>query len=127
FIDQELDDPFPPDDSDDGSDPEANHLVVVTGHDGVIEVAVNLAACLADEGSVALVDLDTVHPGIAQRLGVPIVPNLLTAADHVRRSGFGPDGVTRHSSGMSVIAGLANPREWDELGLVDAGELFDAL
>lgn len=127
FIDDELDDPFPP-------QPELppgegkSRLLVVVGHDSVTEIAVNLAAALSrQERHTVLVDLDTVSPAIAQRLDIPILPNLLTAADHVRRGRFGPDSVVSHSLGFDVISGLANPKEWDGLSLVDAGELLDAL
>jgi Mrp family chromosome partitioning ATPase len=127
FIDNELEDPFPHEPetvSRDGG----HRLVVVTGDDGVTEVAVNLAAALSRTGrSTALVDLDTARPAIAQRLDVAIVPNLLTASDHVRRGRFGTDSVVSHNSGCAVIPGRANPREWDELSLVDAGELLDGL
>lgn len=126
FIDNELEDPFPPKTVAD-DDSSSNRLLVVTGYDGVIETAVNLAANFAIDGPTALVDLDTVNPGIAQRLGLPILPNVLTAADHVRRGRFRADSVSTHPSGLAVLGGLANPREWDELGLVDAGELLDAL
>jgi MinD-like ATPase involved in chromosome partitioning or flagellar assembly len=127
FIDNELEDPFPHEPetvSEDGG----HRLLVVTGDDGVTEVAVNLAASLSRaHRPTVLVDLDTVRPAIAQRLDVAIVPNLLTASDHIRRSRFGTDSVVTHSSGCAVIPGLANPREWDELSLVDAGELLDGL
>jgi len=127
FIDDELEDPFPP-----AAEPairDGHHrLIVVTGDDGVTEVAVNLAAGLSrTRRSTVLVDLDTVRPAIAQRLDVAIVPNLLTASDHIRRGRFGTDSVVPHHSGCAVIPGLANPREWDELSLVDAGELLDGL
>ncbi len=127
FIDTELEDPFPP-----AAEPALgdghNRLIVVTGDDGVTEVAVNLAAALNRTSlSTVLVDLDTVRPAIAQRLDVAIVPNLLTASDYIRRGRFGRDSVVTHDSGCAVIPGLANPREWDELSLVDAGELLDGL
>ena len=127
FIDDELDDPFPRQPAV-ASGEGKGRLIVVVGHDGVIEIAVNLVAALtAQDRSTVLVDLNTVNPGIAQRLDLPIVPNLLTAADHVRRGRFGPNSVISHSSGFAVIPGLANPKEWDGLSLVDAGELLDAL
>lgn len=127
FIDHELEDPFPP--QAEASSGEADgRRVVAVGANGVTEIAVNLAASLAHQGHrTVLVDLDTVRPAVAQRLNLPIVPNLLTATDHVRRGRFGPDSVVSHSSGFSVVPGLANPKEWDELSLVDAGELLDAL
>lgn len=127
FIDNELEDPFPPEPEDSPSDG-AHRLLVVVGADGVTEIAVNVAARLARIGrATALVDLDTVHPAIAQRLDLPILPNLLTASDHIRHGRFAVDSVVSHSSGLDVIPGLANPREWDELSLVDAGELIDGL
>lgn len=127
FIDTELEDPFPPEPG--PSDGDRQHrLVVVTGDDGVTEVAVNLAARLVDVGyETVIADLDTVNPAIAQRLDLPIVPNLLIASDHIRNGRFGSHSVLTHESGLAVIPGLANPREWDELSLVDAGELIDGL
>jgi len=127
YIDNELEDPFPP--AAEPASRDGHHrLIVVTGDDGVTEVAVNLAAGLSrTRRSTVLVDLDTVRPAIAQRLDVAIVPNLLTASDHIRRGRFGTDSVLPHHSGCAVIPGLANPREWDELSLVDAGELLDGL
>jgi MinD-like ATPase involved in chromosome partitioning or flagellar assembly len=109
--------------------PASDHrLVVLLGDDGVTEVAVNLAAALARLGSsTVLVDLDTVEPSLAQRLGLPIIPNLLTASDDIRHGRFDPKSATGHPAGFSVIPGLANPREWDELTSVEAGELVGAL
>jgi MinD-like ATPase involved in chromosome partitioning or flagellar assembly len=127
LIDDELEDPFPPQ-TKAHSERGETRLVLLVGTDGVTEIAVNVAASMAQQGQNAvLVDLDTVRPAIAQRLDIPIVPNLLTASDHVRRGRFGSDSVIAHPSGFSVIPGLANPKEWDELSLVDAGELLDAL
>lgn len=127
FIDTELDDPFPT--QDDASDHGDDHrLFVVTGADGVTEIAVNLASRLArSDRETVLVDLDTVHPAIAQRLDLPILPNLLIASDHIRNGRFGSNSVVAHSTGLDVIPGLANPREWDELSLIDAGELLNGL
>jgi MinD-like ATPase involved in chromosome partitioning or flagellar assembly len=127
FIDHELEDPFPPQ-SEAPAEASRARLVVVVGSDGGTEITVNLAASLARaDHKTVLVDLDTVHPAIAQRLDLPILPNLLIAADHVRRGRFGSDSVVPHPSGFAVIPGLADPREWDELSLVDAGELLDGL
>jgi len=127
FIDTELEDPFPPQPEAPTSETE-HRLIVVVGVDGVTEVAVNLAAGVTGAGrSTILVDLDTVYPAVAQRLDLPIVPNLLTASDHIRGDRFGVDSVLSHPSGFDVIPGLANPREWDELSLVDASELINGL
>ena len=107
---------------------EAEHrLVVLLGQDGVTEVAANLATAFGKLGrSTLLADFDTVNPSIAQRLGLPIVPNLLTASDQVRQGRFDEASVVSHSEGFAVVPGLANPREWDELTSVEAGELVSA-
>jgi len=118
----------------DGSDPapvyteEAEHrLVVLLGRDGVTEVAANLATALGKLGrSTLLADFNTVNPSIAQRLDLPIVPNLLTASDQVRSRRFDETSVVSHAAGFAVVPGLANPREWDELTSVEAGELVSA-
>ena len=72
---------------------EAEHrLVVLLGQDGVTEVAANLATAFGKLGrSTLLADFDTVNPSIAQRLVLPIVPNLLTASDQVRQGRFDDD------------------------------------
>lgn len=123
-----------PDDEPSGAEPasgdteETEHrLVVVLGQDGVTEVTANLAAAFGRLGeSTLLADFDTVTPSIAQRLGVPIVPNLLTASDHIRQGRFDATSVVPHPAGFAVVPGLANPREWDELTSVEAGELVSA-
>lgn len=106
---------------------QANRLLVVVGHKAC-EVAVNVAVALTpSSGSVALIDLDTVEPSVAQRLDLPLLPNVLTAADHLRNGRFGSASVRSHATGVDVIAGLANPREWDELSLADTIELIDGV
>ena len=105
-----------------------HRLVVAFGQDGVTEVVVSLAAAVGRFiRSTVLVDLDTVEPSIAQRLDLPIVPNLLIASDHIRQGRFDADSVISHPGGFAVIPGLANIREWDELTSVEAGELVRAL
>lgn len=103
-------------------------LVTVLGDGGATELAVNLSAALARSGrSTVLVDLDTVDPSVAQRLGLALVPNVLTAVELVRAGRFDPAGMPRLPGGPAVIPGLANPREWDELGPVDGDELTRGL
>ena len=104
-----------------------HRLIVLLGQNGVTEVTANLAAAFGKLGqSTLLADFDTVNPSVAQRLGIPIVPNLLTASDHIRQGRFDATSVVSHPAGFAVIPGLANPREWDELTSVDAGELASA-
>jgi len=107
---------------------DTHRLLVVTGTGGVTEVTAHLAAASARLGqSTVLVDLNTVTPSIAQRLDLPLVPNLLTVCEEIRRSRLDPDGMLSHPAGFKVVSGLANPREWDELTTVDTGELLAGL
>lgn len=109
------------------SEESVHRLVVVLGQEGVTEVTANLAAAFGRLGrSTLLADFDTVTPSIAQRLGVPIVPNLLTASDHIRQGRFDATSVVSHPAGFAVVPGLANSREWDEMTSVETGELVSA-
>lgn len=111
-----------------GSEDAGHRLLVVLGQDGVTEVAANLAAAFARLGRSTLVaDFDTVEPSIAQRLGIPIIPNLLTASEQIRQSRFDATSVATYPNGFAVLPGLANPREWDELTSVEAGGLASAI
>jgi len=106
----------------------SGRLVALLGRSGVTELVVNLADTAARSGeSVAVVDFDTVDPSVAQRLGLPLVPNLLTAVEHLRAAEFGDASTIRHGSGFRVVAGLANAREWDSLTSVEADDLAQAL
>ena len=108
----------------DSSEGVHSKLIAVLGTGDVTDVAVNLAAVVASMGqSVAVVDFDTVEPSIVQRLGLPLIPNLLTAAEAVRSAEFGPSHVSKHSAGFDAIGGLGNPREWDSYSHVEADEL----
>ena len=101
-----------------------NTLMVVLGDGGATELAVNLAAASARiAGNTALVDLDSVDPTVAQRLGLPLVPNLFTAVEQLRNGRFDQPNY----AGLTVVPGLANPHEWDEFTSVDADELLRGL
>jgi Mrp family chromosome partitioning ATPase len=103
-------------------------IVVVLGTDGVTEVAVGLAdAMVGRHVSTVLVDLDTVEPSIAQRLGLPLTPNVFTATEHLRlrASLEGAFDVSAH--GFATIAGIPNPREWAALGETEAADLVGEL
>lgn len=89
-----------------------------SGGPGATEVALGLtvAAARADLDAV-LVDADDVAPAVAQRLGLPLHPNLRTAMDVVQhRSGNLDDALQRFSgAGLQVVVGVPNPRDWLEL------------
>jgi len=101
-----------------------------TGGVGRTEMAVALAAACRYEGeSVVLIDGDDLTPSIAQRLGLPLHPNLRTAVDalHHRTGGLGGSlSFPRHLR-VDVLAGLANPKDWIELRSGDVVEVIREL
>lgn len=91
---------------------------------GATEVAIGLASSLAQDLATVLIDLDQVAPSVAQRLDLPLHPNLLTAVDAAHHS---PGGVTEailvHES-VDVVGGLANTAG-HELPVVDVEGVLD--
>ncbi len=103
-------------------------IVVVVGSDGVTEVLVGLAQSLTRGGRrVVVVDMDTLEPSVAQRLGMALTPNIFTATEHLRLRSSLDDGFARHSEGFAVVAGIPNPREWENLSESEAADLIGEL
>jgi MinD-like ATPase involved in chromosome partitioning or flagellar assembly len=94
-------------------------LVAVGGPPGVgrTEVAIQLAVVLMDRATVALVDADDVAPSIAQRLALPLEPNLRTAIDAVEhgRGELAAALQTESRTGLPVLAGTPNPDAWAQV------------
>jgi MinD-like ATPase involved in chromosome partitioning or flagellar assembly len=106
-------------------------LVTVGGAPGSgrTEVAIQLARGLHRSHDVALVDADDVAPAIAQRLGLALEPNVCTAVDAVEH-GQGTLAAALHSephSGLTVVAGLPNPRAWTQLQPGELVRVIDRL
>ncbi|GIU87479.1 MAG: hypothetical protein KatS3mg009_1994 [Acidimicrobiia bacterium] len=105
----------------------AGRVVVVGGPPGSgrTELAVHLAAAA---GGV-LVDADDVAPSVAQRLGLPVEPNLRTAieaAEHGR--GTVGECVARPRRGRPhVLAGLPNPGAWSQVRPGEVLRVVEAL
>ncbi|NNC92074.1 MAG: P-loop NTPase [Acidimicrobiia bacterium] len=107
----------------------AGGIVAIAGAGGGVgatEVAVGLAAGLAERGvRVCIVDADDVAPSLAQRLDLPLHPNIRTAMDYLqRRRGSISDALHRHPAGFTVMSGLPNVRDW---GDVRSGEAIDVI
>ncbi|HLI57015.1 MAG TPA: hypothetical protein VKY26_08270 [Actinomycetota bacterium] len=93
---------------------------------GASEVAIELARHLRRRGqSVVLVDAGEVAPALAQRLGLPPIPNLRTAIDAlVHGSGQLPDTLAPvPAGGFSVLAGLVNPADWAQVRAPEAADV----
>lgn len=84
---------------------------------GATEVAVGAAVELANRGvRVCLVDADDVAPAVAQRLNLPLHPNLRTAMDYLLHdTGSIADTLHRHRDGFAVLPGLPNVRDWADV------------
>ncbi|MDP9389221.1 MAG: hypothetical protein M3Q48_15225 [Actinomycetota bacterium] len=94
------------------------------------EVSVELARALARRGkAVVVVDVDEVHAGLAQRLGLPVLPNLRIAVDALR-DGQRPLSdalLCVPAGGFWVLAGLADPAQWAEVHRGEVAEVIDEL
>lgn len=86
-----------------------------TGGTGATEVAVSLAARLADRAPTVLVEVDETAPSLAQRMGLPLYPNLRTAIDVLEHRSGSIDRVLHRPGPLWVLPGLANARDWHEV------------
>lgn len=85
---------------------------------GATEVAIGLAAELGRRGQrCVLVDGDELAPSVAQRLGLPLHPNLRTAIDVVehRTGGLLNTLADLPVPGTRALSGLPNSRDWPEV------------
>src|SRR5207247_9276184 len=106
-------------------------LVAVGGPPGVgrTEIAVQLAIASRDRATVALVDADDVAPSIAQRLALPLEPNLRTAIDAVEhgRGDLAAALLTEPRTGLPVLAGIPNPDAWTQVRPSEVLRVIDRL
>ena len=105
--------------------------VVVGGAPGTgrTEVAIQIAIACGREQPTVLVDADEVAPAIAQRLGLPIEPNVRSAIDAVEHG----DGdvssalVPLESQSVRVLAGMPNARAWAQVHPGEVVRVLDRL
>jgi MinD-like ATPase involved in chromosome partitioning or flagellar assembly len=86
---------------------------------GVTEIAVGLAIDLSQRHRTVLADFNLDWPGIGQRLGLPVHPNLRTAIDYVLHDPDRLESAMHRLGRLSVVCGVANPGT----GLVPASDL----
>jgi MinD-like ATPase involved in chromosome partitioning or flagellar assembly len=95
-------------------------VAAVGGGAGATEVALALAVALQRRGErTVLVDADEVAPALAQRVALPLVPNLRNAVDALER-GVGSlqealVPLPQRDGGFELLCGLANQRDWPGL------------
>lgn len=94
-----------------------------SGGVGATEIAIAIAG--AWPGEAILVDLDTVSPSIAQRLGLRLLPNVRSALGARRTTVTRLDGELHVlPEGFRVLPGLASASDWRDLS---GGDLVDLL
>ena len=119
----------PPSSNGDGS--RRHPLVAVGGTPGAgaTELAIGFAAALAGRRvSVVLVDADEVVPSIAQRLGLPIEPNLRSAIESVEYGMGDVDrAIVRAARELEVLTGLPNVSAWSQVRPSEVLDVVEAL
>jgi MinD-like ATPase involved in chromosome partitioning or flagellar assembly len=111
----------------------AGRIVVVGGPPGgcgATEVAIELARVARTQGATTvLVDADDRAPAVAQRLGLPLTPNIRTAVEVLfHEDGALADVVTPVvQGGFDVLPGLGNPADWSRLRPGEAVEVVREL
>jgi MinD-like ATPase involved in chromosome partitioning or flagellar assembly len=93
---------------------------------GATELAIAFTAALRRQGGRAvLVDADEVVPSIAQRLGLPIEPNLRSAIESVEYGMGDVDAtIARVARELDALSGLPNVGAWSQ---VRPGEVLDVI
>lgn len=75
---------------------------------GMTEVSVGLARALATRVETVLVDLDPVWPSVAQRLDLPLHPNVRTALDHTMHDPGRLASALHDVDGLRIVGGRAD-------------------
>jgi MinD-like ATPase involved in chromosome partitioning or flagellar assembly len=107
------------------------HLVAIGGTPGAgaTELAIGLAATLSQPGERAvLLDADDVVPSIAQRLGLPIEPNLRSAIESVEYGMGNVDAtIFRARRELDVLCGLPNVGAWSQVRPSEVLDVIEAV
>lgn len=108
-----------------------SRLVAVGGTPGAgaTELAIGLTAALRVRREHAvLVDADEVFPSIAQRLGLPIEPNLRSAIESVEYGmGDVDESIVRAAREIEVLTGLPNVGAWSHVRPSEVLDVVEAL
>ncbi len=108
-------------------DPTRRHPVVgvagASGGVGATEVALVLAEQLTD---AALLDLDLTSPSLAQRLGLPVHPNVRSAAD-AYRAGTSVGAHLTEVGGLQVLCGPATSGDWTGVDPIEVVGVVDQI
>jgi MinD-like ATPase involved in chromosome partitioning or flagellar assembly len=97
------------------------------GGTGATELAVAWAHRLSRHASTVLVDCDDTSPAIAQRLGLPLLPNIRSAIDTLQQKTGGLERALAPVGRMAVLAGLSGERDWMEVRPAEIADVLQAL
>jgi hypothetical protein len=76
---------------------------------GVTELSISLATHLSRHRPTVLLDLNQAWPAVAQRLDLPVHPNLRTALDLAQHAPARLGEAVHELGSLTVVGGLANP------------------
>lgn len=94
---------------------------------GMTEISVALARSIASRVSTVLVDMDSRWPSVAQRLDLPLHPNIRTALDYALHRTDRLAEAMHRIDDLSLIGGRADGGHGPELTRADSLMLLDAL
>jgi Flp pilus assembly CpaE family ATPase len=94
---------------------------------GMTEVAIAIARSLARDLPTVLVDVDQQWPSVAQRLDLPLHPNIRTALDHALHRVDRLGEAIHEVDGLMVVGGRADGGQGSEISRPDSMLLVDAL
>jgi MinD-like ATPase involved in chromosome partitioning or flagellar assembly len=107
------------------------HLIAIGGSPGAgaTELAIGITAALTRYGERAvLVDADDVVPSIAQRLGLPIEPNLRSAIESVEYGMADVNAaIVRVRRALDVLCGLPNASAWSQVRPSEVLDVIEAI
>ena len=94
---------------------------------GRTEIATQLARVLAKSRVTTLLDADDIAPAVAQRLHLPIEPNVCTAIDAVEHGRGTLDQCRATVGSLRVVVGVPNARAWTQIRPGEVLRIVDQL
>jgi Flp pilus assembly CpaE family ATPase len=94
---------------------------------GATELAIAIAIHFSRFGATALLDLDETAPSIAQRLSLPMLPNLRSAIDAVSHRQAKVGGTLQLVGRLDVLTGLSSERDWMEVRAHEVADLLEEI
>jgi len=94
---------------------------------GITEISIALSRSISRTVDTVLVDMDPMWPSVAQRLDLPLHPNIRTAIDHALHRPDRLVGALQPLERLSVLGGRADGGQGAEISRADALMLLESL